>query len=454
MSCCSAMSDFDSDEDLLQSLTSFSISPAAASRRSMRLAALPASQLAFPGTGSAQLSQLAALLPGSSPPRPESPPPAVRPGGKRTRKSTVPPAAKRRRTTVPSEARAAPGPSSSLLPAPAAASDPALAPPPAPVPAAVPAPPQLSAGFPGSDPALLSASFLSAVQSLHRSVETLTDRLPGPAPAAAPLQPPPGRVAPPPVLTTPSAFSLDSALPGHQLGRPYTPCHANVSPRLRSKILLGRYVNLVSLILPSPEADRRVAYSAELTAVLKSSDPRLSRTSPLENFSSLSALIGMSSARFFLSYGRTVFYGYHRAFATKAAAAISQSNVRLDWSVLDTEVLIMLTQATPCTLCGSVGHSRSLCPSLPFQPDSVSEPGPPRGAATVFPSPLSAVDRHGRKIELYNDTPICNNFNESLCTYSNCRFLHVCSTCNDAHPKSVCPRRSSLTGVGRRTFRH
>ncbi|XP_018549880.1 uncharacterized protein LOC108895509 [Lates calcarifer] len=41
-------------------------------------------------------------------------------------------------------------------------------------------------------------------------------------------------------------------------------------------------------------------------------------------------------------------------------------------------------------------------------------------------------------------TPICNNFNENVCTYPSCMFLHICSTCKEAHPRSVCPRRVIL----------
>ncbi|KAK7891090.1 hypothetical protein WMY93_023053 [Mugilogobius chulae] len=387
------MSDFDSDEDLFSS-SLFPGGAVAAPRKSARIAALSSSHPARSSPGSSQLSQLTALLPygDSSPPRPESPPPAVRPG-------------------APDDPR-------------------------------------------GSDPTLLSVSLLSAVQALHRSVEALTERLPPPAP--------PERAAPPPALPTSSAFSLDSALPVTQSGRPYTPLYANVSPKLRSKILLGRYINLVSLILPSPEADRRVVSSAELTAVLKSSDPVSPETSPLRIPGPFSTFRDVICSFFperraeldcyltligdlHLKYGHSVFYSYHRAFASKAAAAVSQSNVRLDWSVLDTEILIMLTQATPCSLCGAVRHSRSLCPALPFQPEPIPKPGPP-------PPPVP-VDHRGRKIEVFHNTPICNNFNESFCTFLNCLFLHVCSHCKDAHPKSVCPRRLSLTGAGRRGFR-
>ena len=34
-----------------------------------------------------------------------------------------------------------------------------------------------------------------------------------------------------------------------------------------------------------------------------------------------------------------------------------------------------------------------------------------------------------------------DQLNESVCSYNNCRFSHICSICKDPHPKSTCPRR-------------
>ncbi len=141
-----------------------------------------------------------------------------------------------------------------------------------------------------------------------------------------------------------------------------------------------------------------------------------------------------------LRYGKNIFYQYHKAFSSKAALYISQSNIRLNWSVLDSEILIMLiggSQAVSCHTCGNVGHSDSLCPQLPFLPPA------PQSQPALFhnpPPPRSMTDSRGRKVELFNNIPICNNFNENVCTYPNCIFLHICSACKDAHPRSVCPR--------------
>ncbi|MEQ2257660.1 hypothetical protein ILYODFUR_037029 [Ilyodon furcidens] len=63
----------------------------------------------------------------------------------------------------------------------------------------------------------------------------------------------------------PPAFTLANALPGLSLGRAYTPMHAKISPRICTKILQGQLINFVSLILPSPEVDYRVASSEDFT---------------------------------------------------------------------------------------------------------------------------------------------------------------------------------------------
>lgn len=42
--------------------------------------------------------------------------------------------------------------------------------------------------------------------------------------------------------------------------------------------------------------------------------------------------------------------------------------------------------------------------------------------------------------------PICNNFSQNVCTYLNCQFLYICSSCKDAHPQSVPSTSGSLHG--------
>ncbi|KAM3598250.1 uncharacterized protein V6R79_015547 [Siganus canaliculatus] len=115
--------------------------------------------------------------------------------------------------------------------------------------------------------------------------------------------------------------------------------HQHPSTELSSPLLPS-----VSIILPAPECDKKVASSEDITTIFKSSDP---------------PLIGDLNLR----YGKNIFYQYHNAFSNKAALYIAQSNIRLNWSVLDSEILIMIvggSQAVSCRMCGNMGHSDSL----------------------------------------------------------------------------------------------
>ncbi|KAF3843873.1 hypothetical protein F7725_002722, partial [Dissostichus mawsoni] len=142
------------------------------------------------------------------------------------------------------------------------------------------------------------------------------------------------------------AHSLASANLAPPLGRPYMPKAANISTRLRAKILQGKDINLVSLFLPSPECED----------VICSVYPE--RRQELDSYL---ALIGDLSQ----NYAKDVFFQYHKSFSSKAALFISQANSRLVWSVLDTELLVMAIGGAPlitCIHCGNPGHIAPFCP--------------------------------------------------------------------------------------------
>lgn len=125
-----------------------------------------------------------------------------------------------------------------------------------------------------------------------------------------------------------------------------------------------------------------------------------------------------------LKYGRFIFYHYQAI----TAALFSQSGFTLDWSILDTKFLMMLTQAVSCHLCGTVGHLSAFCRNYFFNPNcSVCKPAQPL-------SSTQHLHLHGRKVEVFNNAPICDNFNESVCSFPNYAFLHICNHYKDAHP--------------------
>ena len=128
-------------------------------------------------------------------------------------------------------------------------------------------------------------SLLSSMQAIDARLQSLEKIQASATPTASgnPLSLPSAKApahAPQPCIYSASTVlnhSLDSAIPSPMLGRPYVPIGANISSRARSKILQGKDVNLISLILPSPECENKVSNSELVTAVIKSADPRLLR---------------------------------------------------------------------------------------------------------------------------------------------------------------------------------
>ena len=216
--------------------------------------------------------------------------------------------------------------------------------------------------------------------------------------------------------------------------------------------LSGQDVNLVKiLICASDSSDRRLVDCGDFSVFLKDNDPRLSKSLTLAEFNVAFGVFRDTICEAFparrqeldtylaiisdlaLSYGGTMFHEYHKSFSSKSAMYIQKFNQRIDWSVVDLALIsrhFTGRQAVSCAVCGSFSHNSTLCPKSAFQGNT------PR---------LQASAPAGRKSQVPyspgNNTPICINFNENVCTYRNCKYLHICSWCADSHPRSVCPRR-------------
>lgn len=78
--------------------------------------------------------------------------------------------------------------------------------------------------------------------------------------------------------------TLASAILFPSLARPYIPQAANISDRLHTKIVKGKDINLLRLLLLSPECDKKLASGNNVTAVLKSSNPHLFRDMSIGQF--------------------------------------------------------------------------------------------------------------------------------------------------------------------------
>ncbi|KAK5601618.1 hypothetical protein CRENBAI_023113, partial [Crenichthys baileyi] len=94
---------------------------------------------------------------------------------------------------------------------------------------------------------LIPPAFFASINALQGSISSLTQHLQNLSSSAATsaLSAPaglPGTQAVPQPL--PPVYTLAEARPGSSLGRSYVPKHANLPPRLHSKILQGQYINL------------------------------------------------------------------------------------------------------------------------------------------------------------------------------------------------------------------
>ncbi len=180
--------------------------------------------------------------------------------------------------------------------------------------------------------------------------------------------------------------------------------------------------------------------------MLKDNDPRLSKTLTLAEFivafgvfrdvicevfpsrrAELDTYLAII-ADLSLTYGGTIFYEYHKSLSAKAAMFIQRFNQRLDWSVVDLTLIsrhFTGHQALSCSICGSHTHTPNLCPKT---------------VALQSPKPGSSLQPDPKVMPFA--TPLCYNFNENVCKFYNCKYVHACSYCGDVHPKSVCPRRT------------
>ncbi len=136
-----------------------------------------------------------------------------------------------------------------------------------------------------------------------------------------------------------------------------------------------------------------------------------------------------------INYGGSLFYEYYKSFSAKAAMYIQRFNLKLDWSIVDLELIsrhFTGRKSISCSVCGSFSHWTAYEMSqgkvdLPLKP----EPGPKFSAC---------FQSKARNLEV-SDIPVCIIFNESVCPYIKCKWLHCCTICGDSHPRAVCPRR-------------
>ncbi len=127
-----------------------------------------------------------------------------------------------------------------------------------------------------------------------------------------------------------------------------------------------------------------------------------------------------------LNYGGSLFYEYHKSLSAKAAMYISRFSRKLDWSVLDLELIsrhFTGHRTISCTVCSSFSHSESLCPRTAYLQTQSSNALFKNSTGTKnFPYNSKQVNGPFNSV-----VPFCINFKKSVCPYLKCKFLHCCS---------------------------
>ncbi|CAC5416016.1 unnamed protein product [Mytilus coruscus] len=107
------------------------------------------------------------------------------------------------------------------------------------------------------------------------------------------------------------------------------------------------------------------------------------------------------------------FYDYHCQFSARAAAALRDCNIKVDWSIKDTTMLSMVAgnaKVNSCSNCSSTMHLSSFCPQL--QNIGTNKVANTANYSKSSNFAVKDVDRYGRKRVTHNETELCNNFND------------------------------------------
>ena len=223
-----------------------------------------------------------------------------------------------------------------------------------------------------------------------------------------------------------------------------------VSDSLREKIVNGKYVNMVLLLIPEFEQPKgKDRYR----------DARLNRSLNIEEFIAAfekykrihcaihpwrkpeldqyeSNIIEISRV-----YGQK-FYEYHKIFSQKCAVALEQGK-KVNWAEKDKDLLQMIIGGTPCktcSICKEVSHSTPFCPNNRSQ------------FATHKYQNQTAPDNSN---DVQRKPVICSFFNSMGCKKDKCTYLHACSQCNSvSHGKKHCPQTQIGLVMGQSQSKH
>ncbi|CAG2189577.1 unnamed protein product [Mytilus edulis] len=224
-----------------------------------------------------------------------------------------------------------------------------------------------------------------------------------------------------------------------------------VAPSIKKQIIEGRDINLATLLAPKYDIPQnQTMQSRGFTVELSSKkDVRLDHNLSIEEFNRAFRKYRNIMGKAFpqkkveleqyeadineisQNYG-PCFYTYHKMFSAKAAAAIVEHNIVINWSKVDDKLLNLVThnvQSRACAHCGEFDHTSKFCEKAKHGNPTLSQ-----GATNI-----RNTDKRGRPVSNIAGAELCNNYNYGTCYRRECKFMHACSQCGSSgHGMKTC----------------
>ena len=244
------------------------------------------------------------------------------------------------------------------------------------------------------------------------------------------------------------------------------PLVETTSPALRNAIILGRDVNLASLLIPY--------YNGQTDKDSKDErpDPRLNRSLTIGEFIQAFGAYKHIMCKAFPqrrneldNYERDIvematryngkgFYDYHRQFSLRAASHLRYNNILVDWSIRDNTLFCNIFanfQPVICIHCNSTMHSSDFCETIVNQRYNFNRRGLGMAQNNFNQGRMfgdntlnNETDTRGRLRVMHLGKEICNHFNgPNGCFARNCPRLHACVKCKGPHSANACPLGST-----------
>ncbi|PJE78260.1 hypothetical protein CI610_02804 [invertebrate metagenome] len=218
-----------------------------------------------------------------------------------------------------------------------------------------------------------------------------------------------------------------------------------VPQAIRQQIIEGKDVNLALLLLPSYDYDctryNRFTEVGGRTVPLQT-DPRLCKSLTLGEFVKAFSIYRSIMCEYYpnrrqeldiyerdivelaTTYPGSVFYEYHKAFATRAAALLHQRGIKVNWAIRDNQLYTTICsgfRSNSCKLCNNMNHTEDFCPLIlnGLGSSAKNHKGNNRNGD-------SNTDSKGRTRVIHHGKEVCNNYNDQDgCNRDNCPYLHI-----------------------------